>query len=86
MAVGKVKWFSELKGYGLIVETSGREVYFHYTAIAESGMEFHSGLSVSYDLIETRMGPEVAPTGTVAVMVFEGVYGPKFGPIFASGA
>lgn len=60
MAVGKIKWYSELKGYGLIIETTGREIYFHYTAIAENDVQMHSGLAVAYDLIETRMGPEAA--------------------------
>jgi CspA family cold shock protein len=60
MAVGKIKWYSAHKGYGLILENSGREIYFHYTAVAESGVEMQAGLSVSYDLIETRMGLEAA--------------------------
>jgi CspA family cold shock protein len=60
MAVGKIKWFSQLKGYGCIVEMTGREVYFHYTAVVEVGVELQSGLSVAYDLIETRLGIEAA--------------------------
>ena len=60
MAVGKIKWFSQLKGYGCIVEATGREIYFHYTAIAETDVHFETGLSVAYDLIETRTGPEAS--------------------------
>lgn len=60
MTVGKVKWYSETQGYGCILQMDGREIYFHYTAIAENGDERNLpiGTTVTYDLIETRVGPE----------------------------
>lgn len=60
MSFGKIKWYDRAQGYGFIVHTDGREIYFHYTAIADAVKEFGAGHAVTYDLIETRGGPEAA--------------------------
>ncbi len=62
MLVGKVKFYNSSEGYGCIVNIDGREVYFHYTALSERGIDrdLSPGYSVAYDLIETRMGPEAS--------------------------
>lgn len=60
MSIGRVKWFDQLKGYGYILQHDGVEIYFHYTAVAESHKDLPVGLSVTYDLIETRSGWEAA--------------------------
>lgn len=60
MSFGKVKWYDQAQGYGFIIHTDGREVYFHYTAIADNMKEFRAGSSVVYDIIETRLGLEAS--------------------------
>lgn len=36
---GKVKWFSNKKGYGFIIADDGNEYFFHYTGIDMDGFK-----------------------------------------------
>ncbi|NQY99581.1 MAG: cold shock domain-containing protein [Bdellovibrionales bacterium] len=60
MTIGKIKWYDQAKGYGYILQLDGQEIYFHYTSIAERQRSVSVGSSVTYDLIETRMGFEAS--------------------------
>jgi hypothetical protein len=38
MAKGKVKWFSNQKGYGFITPESGSDVFVHFSAVQGDGL------------------------------------------------
>jgi len=55
---GKVKWFSNAKGYGFIVEEAkGRDVYVHFSDIKMNGFKsLTENQEVNFDLITTDKG------------------------------
>ena len=56
MAKGKVKWFSNQKGYGFITPESGKDVFVHHSAIQGDGYKtLNEGQEVEFE-IET--GPK----------------------------
>ena len=57
MATGKVKWFSDAKGYGFI-ETSDGDVFVHHSDIAAEGFRsLREGQDVELDVVEGEKGP-----------------------------
>lgn len=69
-ATGRVKYFNHLRGFGYILhELDDREIYFHYTSIAEQGenKDLREGMTVTYDVIETTMGPEASNVRRLAL-------------------
>jgi len=56
MAKGKVKWFSNQKGYGFIASESGKDVFVHHTAIQGDGYKtLEEGQDVEF---EVEQGPK----------------------------
>jgi cold shock CspA family protein len=57
---GRIKWYNAFQSHGYIVLYDGTEIYFHSSSVAHSGLIDHlsPGADVSFDLIETRGGPE----------------------------
>ena len=56
MARGKVKWFSNQKGYGFITPESGNDVFVHHTAIQGEGYKtLEEGQEVEF---EVKQGPK----------------------------
>lgn len=62
MPVGRVKWFSESKGYGFIEypgEGGGKDVFVHYSGIEGTGFKtLHENDQVEFELIEGDKGPK----------------------------
>ena len=59
MAVGKVKWFNDAKGFGFIAREEGDDVFVHYTAIRADGHKTLSeGMEVEFDVYEGPKGPQ----------------------------
>lgn len=54
---GRVKWFNNEKGYGFIDNSTGEDIFVHYSAIKQDGYKTLSeGQLVDFDLIETTKG------------------------------
>jgi CspA family cold shock protein len=68
---GRIKWFSEGKGYGFIVEDSGGEIFLHRNNIpltAEGTLpRLDEGQEVLYESMDTPKGPQA-----VKVELFQG--------------
>jgi CspA family cold shock protein len=59
MAVGKVKWFNDAKGFGFIQCEGASDVFVHYTAIQGEGYKsLAEGQEVEFDLYEGSKGPQ----------------------------
>ncbi len=59
MAVGKVKWFNEKKGFGFIEKNNGDELFVHYSSIRLDGYKtLLPGEEVEFDVYEGNKGPE----------------------------
>lgn len=58
---GKVKWFSNEKGYGFIEADDGQDVFVHFTGILSEGFKtLDEGQHVSFEIIEGNRGPQAA--------------------------
>jgi cold shock protein len=62
VALGTVKWFDAIKGYGFIVpEDGGKDVFVHITAVQKAGYtNLVQGVRVSYELRPDREGNPTA--------------------------
>jgi CspA family cold shock protein len=58
MALGKVKWFNETKGFGFITpDEGGEELFAHYSAIQTQGFKvLKENQRVSYDVVQGQKG------------------------------
>ena len=60
MPTGKIKWFSDAKGYGFIeAEDGGKDVFVHFSAISGEGFRsLKEGQKVTYEVEQTPKGPQ----------------------------
>lgn len=61
MPIGKVKWFSNKKGYGFIQSEEGKDIFVHYSAIQEEGYRsLTQGQDVEFEISEGPKGPQAS--------------------------
>jgi len=59
MAKGKVKWFSNQKGYGFITPEEGADVFVHHTAIQGDGYKtLEEGQEVEFEITSGPKGDQ----------------------------
>ncbi|MDD5669088.1 MAG: cold-shock protein [Candidatus Omnitrophica bacterium] len=59
MARGKVKWFSNQKGYGFITPESGKDVFVHFSAIQGDGYKtLEEGQEVDFEIEQGPKGEQ----------------------------
>ncbi len=66
MATGKVKWFSDSKGYGFIETEEGRDVFVHYSSIRSDGYKtLKEGQEVQFEVVDGAKGPQASEVSIV---------------------
>ena len=61
MAKGKVKWFNANKGYGVISQENGEDIFVHYSAIQTQGVKtLDEGQAGEFEITQGPKGPQAA--------------------------
>jgi CspA family cold shock protein len=61
MSKGKVKWFSNQKGFGFITSEEGKDVFVHFSSIQGDGYKtLTEGDSVEFEITEGAKGSQAS--------------------------
>ena len=56
---GKVKWFSDAKGYGFISQENGPDVFVHHSNVVGEGFRtLEEDQEVEFEIVEGKKGPQ----------------------------
>lgn len=67
MAKGKVKWFSNQKGYGFITSETGKDLFVHYSAITGEGYKsLQEGDEVEFEVTQGPKGEQATNVSKVS--------------------
>jgi cold shock protein len=57
---GKVKWFSNVKGFGFLEKEGGtQDIFVHYSSIQSEGYKkLQEGEEVTFDIVQGEKGPQ----------------------------
>ena len=59
MTKGKVKWFSNQKGYGFITAENGKDVFVHFSAVKGDGYKtLEEGQEVEFEITQGPKGEQ----------------------------
>ena len=59
METGKVKWFSNQKGYGFIQIDDGNDIFVHFSAIQSEGFKtLAQGQEVAFEISDSPKGSQ----------------------------
>lgn len=65
MPDGKVKWFSDKKGYGFIESEDGEDIFVHFSAIQGDGFKtLKEGQQVEFEKNTGPKGPQASNVKT----------------------
>jgi len=57
MLKGHVKWFNDSKGFGFIEQSSGEDIFVHFSVIEGEGYKsLNDGQAVLFEFIDTPKG------------------------------
>lgn len=66
MSKGKVKWFSNQKGFGFITSEEGKDVFVHFSAIEGEGYKtLTEGDEVEFEIVKGTKGDQATKVNKV---------------------
>ena len=61
MTRGRVKWFSDQKGFGFLQQVEGPDVFCHFSAIQAEGFKtLKEGQEVEFEVVASDKGPRAS--------------------------